>query len=283
MDSEFGTESMRPNNTGSLGSPAPGTEGGSSADLSSSLSQSIEDVSQDMSSVLLLVLTGTACTMEVKGEDQVVAVEAQNLVPVQMGNIQVSDLLAGLVQAPVLPAQDRPGVRGSPVVCMRAEMGPSAARHSGQAESLGFTEMRVQNCKVELLSSTVTNIGPFLEDEFSAEGQPMKLHMSNITVTLKDDSPKIYPTAPQPVPASFIVDQLLLERCEDGTMRLKLTVQTLKPQPVLLWRPQTAQTVPTLFNSKARNKPWNPSSPRPRRSHTGPQRKRATPSGSQEA
>lgn len=40
---------MRPNSTpvGSRGSPAPGTEGGSSADLSSSLSQSTEDVSQD--------------------------------------------------------------------------------------------------------------------------------------------------------------------------------------------------------------------------------------------
>lgn len=43
-------ESMRPNNTpaGSRSSPAPGTEGGSSADLSSSLSQSTEDVSQDI-------------------------------------------------------------------------------------------------------------------------------------------------------------------------------------------------------------------------------------------
>lgn len=44
MFPESGMESMRPNNTpaGSRGSPAP------SADLSSSLSQSIEDVSQDM-------------------------------------------------------------------------------------------------------------------------------------------------------------------------------------------------------------------------------------------
>lgn len=49
MFPESGLESMRPNNTpaGSRGSPAPGTEGGSSADLSSSLSQSTEDVSQD--------------------------------------------------------------------------------------------------------------------------------------------------------------------------------------------------------------------------------------------
>ncbi|KAF1390227.1 hypothetical protein PFLUV_G00055890 [Perca fluviatilis] len=222
MDSESGMESMRPNNTpaGSLGSPAPGTEGGSLADLSSSLSQSIEDVSQDMSSVLLLILSGTACTVEVKGEDQVVAVEAQNLNPVQLGNIRVSDLLAGLVQAPVGPVQKQ-GTRGSPVVCMRAETGPSAIRHSALAESLGFLDMRVQDCKAELLASTVANIGPFLEDEFSADGQPMKLHMSNISIIMKDDSPKIYPTAPQSVPASFIVDQLLLERCDDGIMRLK--------------------------------------------------------------
>lgn len=50
MFAESGVESMRPNNTpaGSRSSPAPGTEGGSSADLSSSLSQSTEDVSQDI-------------------------------------------------------------------------------------------------------------------------------------------------------------------------------------------------------------------------------------------
>ncbi|XP_076596977.1 bridge-like lipid transfer protein family member 3A [Chaetodon auriga] len=222
VDSESGMESMRPNNTpaDSRGSPAPGTEGGSSAELSSSLSQSTEDVNQDMSSVLLLILSGTACTMEVKGEDQVVALEAQNLSPVQMGNVRVSDLLAGLIQAPGGSVQKQ-GSRSSPAVCMRAEMGPSAARHSALAESLGFLDMRVQDCKVELLASTVANIGPFLEDEFSVDGQPMKLHMSNITITMKDDSPKIYPTAPQPVPASFIVDQLLLERSEDGIMRLK--------------------------------------------------------------
>lgn len=128
---ESGLESLRPSNTpASRGSPAPGTEGGSSADLSSSLSQSTEDVSQDMvghgetdclwgdvtflntqslngdvlllqSSVLLLILSGTACTMEAHGENQVVAVEVQNLSPVQMGNVRVSDLLAGLIQGKI--------------------------------------------------------------------------------------------------------------------------------------------------------------------------------------
>ncbi|XP_071332933.1 bridge-like lipid transfer protein family member 3A isoform X2 [Trachinotus anak] len=225
MDSESGMESMRPNNTpaGSRGSPAPGTEGGSSADLSSSLSQSTEDVSQEMSSVLLLIMSGTACTMEVKGEDQVVAVEAQNLSPVQMGNVRVSDLLAGLIQVPGGPVQKqyKHCSRGSPVMRMQAEMGPSAARHSALAESVGFLDIRVQDCHAELLASTVANIGPFLEDEFSVDGQPMKLHLSNITITMKDDGPRNYPTAPQPVPATFIVDHLILERGDDGIMRLK--------------------------------------------------------------
>lgn len=40
--------------------------------------------------------------MEVNGEDQVVAAEVQNLTPVQMGNIRVSDLMAGLVQGTVM-------------------------------------------------------------------------------------------------------------------------------------------------------------------------------------
>lgn len=46
----------------------------------------------------MLILSGAACTLEAKGEDQVVAVEAQNLTPVQMGNVRLSDLLAGLIQ-----------------------------------------------------------------------------------------------------------------------------------------------------------------------------------------
>lgn len=50
------------------------------------------------SSVLLLILSEIACTLEVSGEDQVLAAEVLNMSPVQMGNMRVSDLLAGLLQ-----------------------------------------------------------------------------------------------------------------------------------------------------------------------------------------
>lgn len=52
--------------------------------------------------MLLLILSEMSCIMEVNGEDQVVAAEVQNLTPVQMGNIRVSDLMAGLVQCTVM-------------------------------------------------------------------------------------------------------------------------------------------------------------------------------------
>lgn len=52
--------------------------------------------------MLLLILSEMSCIMEVNGEDQVVAAEVQNLTPVQMGNIRVSDLMAGLVQGTVM-------------------------------------------------------------------------------------------------------------------------------------------------------------------------------------
>ncbi|KAM9830426.1 bridge-like lipid transfer protein family member 3A isoform X1 [Syngnathus typhle] len=248
MDSESGVDSARASVNPS-GSPALGTEGGSSADLSSSLSFSTEDVSADMSSVLLLILNGTSCTVEIKGEDQVIAVQAQNLSSAQMGNVRVLDLLAGVIQGklePLLPDTllttynmygspcpqlslcaapahklNGQGSRGSAAVRMRAESGPSAARRAETSESLGLLDVRVQDCHVELLTSTVANIGPFLEDEFSVDGQPMNVHVSNVTITIKDDSPRIYPTAPQPTSATFVVDELLLKRGEDGIMRLK--------------------------------------------------------------
>uniref|UniRef100_A0AAV2LZR6 UHRF1-binding protein 1 n=1 Tax=Knipowitschia caucasica TaxID=637954 RepID=A0AAV2LZR6_KNICA len=231
MGSESGVESMRPNHTGmnpgSRGSPAPGTDGGSSADLSSSLSQSTEDVSQDMASAFMLLLSGIACTMEAKGDHQMVVAEAQNLVPVHLGNIRSTDIQAGLVQVPDGVLQKQNKFRKVPAVRLRTEMGASAAENPADYGSV--MSMSLQDCSVELLSSTLANIGPFLEDEFAVDSPPMKLHMNNITVTIKDDGPRIYPTAPQPVPATFIVDQLMLERGDDGILRIN--AESAEPKP----------------------------------------------------
>ncbi|KAL6483276.1 hypothetical protein MHYP_G00081480 [Metynnis hypsauchen] len=217
---------MRPNGTpvhsGSRVSPAAGTEGGSSADLSSSLSQSTEDLSQDSVSVLLLSLGGVTSVMELRGEDVVMATEAQSLTPKQLGNQRVMELLAGLtvVQGGSLsPAS--PGAL--PAVCMRVEAGPSAGHYCAAAEGAGFLEVCVQGCRAELLASTLNTIGPFLEDELTADPQPIRLRIYNTSLTLKDDGPRAYPTAPQPVPVAFYLDGVVLERLDDGRLTLRPT------------------------------------------------------------
>ncbi|KAG7472115.1 hypothetical protein MATL_G00105110 [Megalops atlanticus] len=233
VDSESGMESMRPDSVPSLpvdppsrSSPAPGTEGGSSADLSSSLSQSTEDMAQDTASVLLLQLSVMGCVVDMKGEDVVVALEAQELTPKQLGNQRVSELLGGLTLGGVSPHKPsspapRKGGRGAPVVRMRMEMGPAAGRHSPLSESAGFLELSVGGCQAELLASTLATLGPFLEDELSADVQPMRIHLDRTTITLKDDGPKVYPTAPQPVPVTFALDSVVLERTDDGIFWLR--------------------------------------------------------------
>uniref|UniRef100_A0A4W5N848 Bridge-like lipid transfer protein family member 3A n=1 Tax=Hucho hucho TaxID=62062 RepID=A0A4W5N848_9TELE len=164
----------------------------------------------------ILLGNGIACVADLKGEDLVVAVEVQHLTSRQMGNVRVSDLLARQ-----MPGNLKQGCRSAPVVGMRMEMGPSAARHGPLSALVGHLELGVQGCRAELLASTLATLGPFLEDELSADVQPMKIRLDNVTITLKDDGPKIYPTAPQPQPATFTIDQVVLERSDDGLLRIK--------------------------------------------------------------
>ncbi|XP_023654718.1 bridge-like lipid transfer protein family member 3A isoform X1 [Paramormyrops kingsleyae] len=229
VDSESGLESMRPESIPGAptdpayrGNATPGNEGGSSADLSSSLSQSTEDIAQDTAAVLLLQLSSFGCSMDMKGDDLVVALDAQTLTTQQLGNQKLSELLAVLTRhQPSAPVPNSPAANAGPVVRARMELGPSAGRHSPLAESAGFLEMRVTGCRAELLTTTLSTLGPFLEDELSADIQPMRLYLDNATITLKDDGPQIYPTSPQPMPVVFMLNGVVLERFDDGVFCLR--------------------------------------------------------------
>uniref|UniRef100_A0A8C1UAQ3 UHRF1 binding protein 1 n=1 Tax=Cyprinus carpio TaxID=7962 RepID=A0A8C1UAQ3_CYPCA len=108
-----------------------------------------------------------------------------------------------------------------PAGALRMEMGPRARRHSPLSESMGFIEMCLTGCKAELLASTLNTLAPFLEDELSADPQPMRLCLRDTAFTLKDDGPRVYPTAPQPVPVLFSLDGIVLERMDDGILSLR--------------------------------------------------------------
>ncbi|KFW86083.1 UHRF1-binding protein 1, partial [Phalacrocorax carbo] len=107
-----------------------------------------------------------------------------------------------------------------PEVCLRLEVGPNAAVHSPLAVQNGFLRMLVHSYTAELLMSFLTNLGPFLEDEIIPEVIPMEIEIVDAKITLKDDSPQVYPTSPGPVPITLVVDHIIVKRRDDGVFYL---------------------------------------------------------------
>ncbi|KAF1514197.1 UHRF1-binding protein 1, partial [Eudyptes chrysocome] len=107
-----------------------------------------------------------------------------------------------------------------PEVCLRLEVGPNAAVHSPLAVQNGFLHMLVHSYTAELFMSFLTNLGPFLEDEIIPEVIPMEIEVVDAKITLKDDSPQVYPTSPGPVPITLAVDHVIVKRRDDGVFYL---------------------------------------------------------------
>lgn len=45
--------------------------------------------------------------------------------------------------------------------------------------------------------------------------------MFSVFSLCQDDNPRVFPTAPQPVPVLFSLDGIVLERLDDGILRLR--------------------------------------------------------------
>lgn len=72
-----------------------------------------------------------------------------------------------------------------PAVGLRFEVGPGAAVHSPLAIQNGFLHFVLHGCDVELLTSMLNGLGPFLEDEEVPVVVPMQIELLNSSVTLK--------------------------------------------------------------------------------------------------
>ncbi|NXU68159.1 URFB1 protein, partial [Horornis vulcanius] len=117
-----------------------------------------------------------------------------------------------------------------PEVCLRLQAGPCAAARSPLAQRNGFLQVLLHSCCTELCMSCLTSLGPFLEDEIIPEVIPMEIEVVDAKITLKDDSPPVYPTSPGPVPITLAMDHVVVRRRDDGVFYL--TVKQEKPVSV---------------------------------------------------
>ncbi|XP_074420186.1 bridge-like lipid transfer protein family member 3A [Larus michahellis] len=210
------------NDTGSRGSLMAEDEGGASPEINSSTSQS-EDPSLQLVSVLVLKMNEVNCGIEARGDDLSVALQVMSVVPEQLNNVGMWQYLRGYL-ALGDPDVEKPSVpeasKTQPEVCLRLEVGPSAAVHSPLAVQNGFLHMLVHSYTAEFFMSFLTNLGPFLEDEIIPEVMPMEIEVVDAKITLKDDSPRVYPTSPGPVPITLAVDHVIVKRRDDGVFYL---------------------------------------------------------------
>uniref|UniRef100_A0A8C3EZM0 UHRF1 binding protein 1 n=1 Tax=Corvus moneduloides TaxID=1196302 RepID=A0A8C3EZM0_CORMO len=204
------------NDTGSRSSLVD--EGGGSLEVNSSTSQS-EDPSLQLVSVLVLKMNDVNCATEVQGDDLSVALQVMNVVPEQLNNVGMWQFLRGYVGKTLL--WDSAALQPHPEVCLRLEYrsvrGPLT---SPLAERNGFLRMLLHSRSTEPLHVLLTSLGPFLEDEIIPEVIPMEIEIVDAKITLKDDSPPVYPTSPGPVPITLAMDHVVVRRRDDGIFYL---------------------------------------------------------------
>lgn len=68
---------------------------------------------------------------------------------------------------------------------LRFEVGPGAAVHSPLAAQNGFLHFLLRGCDLELFTSVLNGLGPFLEDEEIPVVVPMQIELLHSRITLK--------------------------------------------------------------------------------------------------
>ncbi|XP_075835788.1 bridge-like lipid transfer protein family member 3A isoform X1 [Microtus pennsylvanicus] len=229
---ESGLESVPPasvtsvlDDTGVQGSPVLDNCGQGLPETNSSVSASGDLVLHSVS-VLVLKVNEVSFGIEVRGEDLTVALQAEELALQQLGTVGLWQFLHG--QCPGTSFQESSNLKTGrirPAVGLRFEVGPGASVHSPLATQNGFLRFLLRGCDLELFTSVLNALGPFLEDEDVPVVVPMQLELLNSSVTLKDDIPPIYPTSPGPVPITLAVEHLVLRRSDDGVFHLGAPAQ----------------------------------------------------------
>ncbi|XP_072279045.1 bridge-like lipid transfer protein family member 3A isoform X2 [Pyxicephalus adspersus] len=163
--------------------------------------------------ILTLVLHNVTSLTRLLGEDISVAVQASDLRCAQ----RTEDLKGSVGIIPGAPSAPS---TSSPRITLKFDLGPSAASFSPLAVRNGFLQLWIKDFSSEIPVSAITHLGPFLEDEKIPEILPMIIQVNNSKITLKDDGPRLYPSPISPEPVSFSLENLRVQRRDDGVFCL---------------------------------------------------------------
>ncbi|XP_039253730.2 bridge-like lipid transfer protein family member 3B isoform X1 [Styela clava] len=121
----------------------------------------------------------------------------------------------------------------SPNFCLRVDSGPQAIRYTPAAAKVGHISLSANSVPLVLKSSTLANLGAFVEDEEIPDIVPMKIKANDVKLTIKDDMPAAYEATPTPDPITLHIHEATVTRSDDGTFHVSTSSSGGKPLPVL--------------------------------------------------
>ncbi|XP_077122575.1 bridge-like lipid transfer protein family member 3B [Ranitomeya variabilis] len=192
----------------------------SSPDAVSAVDESTHESRQDVMSVVVFKIIGVNCGIDIRGEDVAVGLQVNQVIPKQLGNVSVWQYLnsRNLNSDHKSSMEQR---KSSPEISLRLETGPGAERYSLLAAENGFLQCQVSDFSSEFLTSTLANIHHFIDDDSVAEVMPMKIRVQKAKLHLQDDSPRNNNSDPEPEPIVLNIENLLVERYDDGSFCIK--------------------------------------------------------------
>uniref|UniRef100_A0A8C2ICR1 UHRF1 binding protein 1-like n=1 Tax=Cyprinus carpio TaxID=7962 RepID=A0A8C2ICR1_CYPCA len=192
---------------------------GQSPDAISAASQSIDEPTNDLVSVLVLKIHSVCCSLDLKGDDTAFALEVGRIRPNQLGNVSLQQHLSNHSLGSG-SGSDPSTVLLNPEVQVRLESGPGAAVHSPLAEQNGFLQCRLQAFSADFLMASLRNLGLFLEDDSASQVLPMEITIKDTHVNLKDDGPRDNASEPKATPIAVHIHNLLIHRQDDGSFNI---------------------------------------------------------------
>uniref|UniRef100_A0A671L139 UHRF1-binding protein 1-like n=1 Tax=Sinocyclocheilus anshuiensis TaxID=1608454 RepID=A0A671L139_9TELE len=190
-----------------------------SPDAISAASQSIDEPTKDLVSVLVLKIHSVCCSLDLKGDDTAVALEVGRIRPNQLGNVSLRQYLSNRSLGSG-SGSDPSTVLLNPEVQVRLESGPGAAVHSPLAEQNGFLQCRLQAFSADFLMTSLRNLSLFLEDDSASQVLPMEITIKDTHVNLKDDGPRDNASEPEATPIAVHIHNLLIHRQDDGSFSI---------------------------------------------------------------